>query len=248
MGSRRSGAAQPSTGAGAVDGSSVPAQSLSFTQRNVNAGRDIITNVNYVIPTEAGNSGGRIRAVTVSIEAVPIGTGLWTVKVNNGTSGPITDLDVDVYAGEERSLRVPVRCRPAKGNISLRDLTRDVLSETLSGGLDAIGQRAQSTYSGMPPGFGLRGQMSQLGQLGGYGSMMSSHLMNSPQMSQVIQHVQQQMLDQFPRVIPAGQSAGVLYVVDGDAEVRADIQFADEAGALWRRPFGESPEPVVEEE
>lgn len=186
--------------------------------------------------------------MTVSIEAVPIGTNLWAVKVNNGTSGPITDLDVDVYAVENDGLRAPDRCRPAKGNISLRELMRDALSESLSGGLDAIGQQAQSMYPGLAPGFGLGSQMSQLGQLGGYGSMMSSHLMNSPQMSQVIQHVQQQMLDQFPRVIPAGQSAGVLYVADGDAEVRADILFADEVGALWRRPFGESPEPALEEE
>ena len=50
----------PSTGAGAIDGSSAPAQSFSSTQRNVNAGRDIITNVNYAAPAEAGNSGGRI--------------------------------------------------------------------------------------------------------------------------------------------------------------------------------------------
>ncbi|WP_231742561.1 MULTISPECIES: hypothetical protein [unclassified Gordonia (in: high G+C Gram-positive bacteria)] len=162
-------------------------------------------------------------------------------------AGPITDLDVDVYAVEEDGLRAPYRCRPAKGNISLRELMRDALSESLSGGLDAIGQQAESMYSGLPPGFGFGSQRSQLGQLGGYGSMMSSHLMNSPQMSQVIQHVQQQMLDQFPRVIPAGQSSGVLYVVDGDVEVRADIQFADEVGALWRRLFGESPEPVLEE-
>ncbi|MGV0838073.1 hypothetical protein [Mycolicibacterium thermoresistibile] len=186
--------------------------------------------------------------MTVSIEAVPIGTNLWAVKVNNGTSGPITDLDVDVYAVEADGLRAPDRCRPAKGNISLRQLMHDALSESLSGGLDAIGQRAQSMHSGLPPGFGFGSQMSQLGQLGGYGSMLSGHLMNTSQMSQVIQQVQQQMLDQFPRVIPAGQSAGVLYVVDGDAEVRADIQFADEVGALWRRPFGESPGPVLEEE
>lgn len=185
--------------------------------------------------------------MTVSIEALPIGTNLWAVKVNNGTSGPITDLDVDVYTVEDRGLRAPDRCRPAKGNISMRQLVHDVLSEGLSGGLDAIGQRAQSMYSGMPPGFGFGSQMSQLGQLGSFGPMLSGQFMNSPQGSQVLQHMQQQMVDRFPQVVPAGQSAGVLYVVDGDIEVRADIQFADEVGALWRRPFGESPEPVLEE-
>lgn len=184
----------------------------------------------------------------MSIEEVPIGANLWAVKVNNGTSGPITDLDIDVYAVGDGGLREPERCRPAKGNITLRQLMHDALSESLSGGLDAIGQQAQSMHSGFPPEFGLGGQMSQLGQLGGYGSMLSGHLMNTSQMSQAIQQVQQQMLNEFPRVVPAGQSAGVLYVVDSDAEVRADIQFADEVGALWRRPFGESPEPVLEGE
>ncbi|WP_238774479.1 hypothetical protein [Prescottella equi] len=186
--------------------------------------------------------------MTVSVEALPIGTNLWAVKVNNGTSGPITDLDVDVYAVDEHAQRSSVQCRPAKGNISLRQLMSDVLSESLSGGLDAIGQRAQSMYAGLPPGLGFAGQMSQLSQLGSYGPTMTNYLMNSPQGAQAIQHIQQQMLDRFPRVVPAGQSAGVLYVVDGEVEVRADLQFADEVGALWCRPFGESPKPVLEDE
>ena len=88
---------------------------------------------------------------------------------------------------------------------------------------------------------------SQMVQMGSFGPMLSGQFMNSAQGSQVLQHMQQQMVDRFPQVVPAGLSAGVLYVVDGDAEVRADIQFADEVGALWRRPFGESPEPVLEE-
>ena len=186
--------------------------------------------------------------MTVSVEALPIGTNLWGVKVNNGTSGPITDLDVDVYTVEDDGNRTSGRCRPAKGNVSMRQLVHDVLSEGLSGGLDAIGQRAQSMYSGMPPGFDFGPQMSQLGHLGSFGPILSGQFMNSSQGSQVLQHMQRQMVDRFPQVVPAGQSAGVLFVVDGDAEVRADIQFADEVGALWRRPFGESPEPVLEEE
>lgn len=199
------------------------------------------------MPTDIGNSGGRIRAVTVSIEALPIGTNLWAVKVNNDTSGPITDLDVDGYTVEDDGDRSSDRCRPAKGNIPMRQLVHDVLSEGLSGGLDAIGQRARSMSSGMPPRFEFGPQMSQLGRLGSFGPMLSGQVMNSPQGSQVLQHRQQQMVDRFPQVVPAGQSAGVLYVVDGDAEVRADIQFADEVGAFRRRPFGESPEPVLED-
>ncbi|MGV0795849.1 hypothetical protein ABQF26_02710 [Mycolicibacterium elephantis] len=171
---------------------------------------------------------------------------LWMVTVNNGTSGPITDLDVDVYLVDETGTRVGDMCLPAKGNISLRELAREILAQGLSGGLDAIGQRAQSMYSGLPQGMGF-GPLSQLGQLGSYGPMLTDHLVNSPQMSAVLQRMQQQMIDRFPRVVSAGQSAGVLYVADV-GEVRADIQFADEVGDVWRRRFGEPPEPVLEGE
>jgi hypothetical protein len=130
--------------------------------------------------------------------------------------------------------------------MSLRELAREILTQGLSGGLDAIGQRAQSMYSGLPPGMGFGG-LAQFGQLGSYGPMMTDHLVDSPQMSAVLQRMQQQMIDRFPRVIPAGQSAGVLYITDA-GEVRADMQFADEVGDLWRRRFGEPPEPVLVED
>jgi hypothetical protein len=209
-------------------------------------GRDNITNVT-IGATETGNSGGRIRAVTVSIEAVPFGKNLWVVKVNNGTSGPITDLEVDAYTVDDSATRSSVRCLPAKGNISLRELTRDALAEGLSGGLDAIGQQAQSMYSGLPLGMGFgASQLSQFGQFGSYGGMMVDYAMNSPQASQMLRQAQRQLIDRFPRVIPAGQTAEVLYLVEGNADLWADIQFADEAGDLWRRLFGKTPEPILE--
>jgi hypothetical protein len=238
----------PSPSAGTVTGKPVlPTQSFTSAQRNVNAGRDIVTNVNYGA-REAGNSGGRVRAVTASIEAVPVGRSLWAVMVKNGTAGPIGDLEVDVYAVDDSGRRSLIRCLPAKGNVSLRELMSDAMTQALSGGLDAFGQQAQSMYPGLPAGMGFGAQMSQLAQLGSYGPMMSSHLMNSPRMAQVLQQAQQQMVDRFPVVIAAGQSAGVLYVVEGESEVRADIQFADEAGCFWRRPFGKTPEPLLDDE
>jgi hypothetical protein len=207
-------------------------------------GRDNITNVTFGT-REAGNSGGRIRAVTVSVEPVPIGKNLWAVKVNNGTSGPITDLEVDVYLVDETGSRSESRCLPAKGRFSLEDLAREVFTTTLSGGLGAIGQQARSMYSGLPHGMSFGGP--QFGQLGSYAPMMSSHIVNSPQVSAFLRNAQQQMVDRIPRVVPAGQSAGVLYIADA-GEVRVDLQFADEVGDLWRRRFGEHPEPVLQGE
>ncbi|MCV7441236.1 hypothetical protein H7K33_03265 [Mycobacterium paraense] len=186
-----------------------------------------------------------MRAVTVSAERVPIGHNLWKVTVNNGTTGPITDLEVEVYLVDESHNRSTGRCLPAKGNFSIEDLARELFAQGLSGALGAAGQHAQSIYSGLPQGMGFGGRLSQLGQLGSYGPMMANYLVGSPQFSAVLRGLQQQMVDRFPRVVPAGQPASVLYVADG-GEVRADIQFADEVGDLWRRRFGEQPEPVLE--
>lgn len=147
-----------------------------------------------------------------------------------------------MYLIDETGARSAGVCLPAKENMSVRELAREILTENLSGGLDAIGRRAQGMYAGLPQRMGFGGP--QLGQLGSYGPMMTNYLVDSPQMSAVLRNVQQQMIDRFPRVVPAGQFVSVLYVAN-PGEVRADIQFADEVGDLWRRPFGEPPEPVL---
>lgn len=121
---------------------------------------------------------------------------------------------------------------------------RELVAEGLSGALGAAGQHAQSMYSGLPLGMGFGGQMSQLGS---YAPMIANQAVGIPQVSAALRSAQQQMIDRFPRVVPAGQSAGVLHLADA-GEVRADIQFADEVGDLWRRRFGEQPEPVLVDE
>jgi hypothetical protein len=136
-------------------------------------------------------------------------------------------------------------CLPAKGRFSLEDLAREVFTQTLSGGLGAIGQQAQSMYSALPQGMGFGGP--QVGQLSSYAPIMSSHIVSSPQISAFLRNAQQQMIDRFPRVVPAGQSTGVVYIADA-GEVRADMVFADEVGNLWRRRFGENPEAVLVDE
>lgn len=182
--------------------------------------------------TEIGNSGGRIRAVTASVKAVPIGQGLWTVTVTNASSGPITDLEVDVYGVDGEGNRLEDACHPAKGKISVQELFREILSGGMSGTLDAIGSRAQS----MPA------------NLGAYGGMFTDHILTAPGLSSILRNAQQQMVDKYPQVIPRDQSSEVLYSAPRAVEVRVDLRFADDVGNLWRRRHGEQPEPVMEGE
>ena len=169
-----------------------------------------------------------------------IGQGLRTVTVTNASSGPITDLEVDVYAVDEDGNRLEDACHPAKGKIPLQELAREILSGGMSGTLDAIGSRANSMY---PPGM-----FGAPTNLGSYGGMFSDHLMSAPGLSVLLQSAQQQMVDKYPQVISRDQSAEVLYSAPGAAEVRVDLQFADDMGNLWRRRHGQQPEPVMEGE
>jgi hypothetical protein len=217
-----------------ADDPTASVQSWASTQHNVNAGRDVITHVSSG-DSRTGNSGGRIRAVTATVESVPFGTDLWTVTVDNQSSGPITDLTVKVYAVDKAGSRSTIQCLPAKGQVSLRSLFHEVFTAGLGGTLDAIGPQVTSMYPEAGTAFGNR-----FNSLGDYAPMVSAQLMNSPEMSQAIQQTQQQMLDKFPQVIGTRQATGVVYVAEGAAEVRADIQFADESGVRWQRRHGES--------
>lgn len=189
---------------------------------------------------ETGNSGGRIRAVTASTKPMPIGKGQWSVTVDNASSGPITDLVVDVYGVDAEGNRLPDACRPAKGAISLEQIFRDGLTGALGGTLDAIGNQAQSTY-----GYGMMGVPANLGT---YSGMLAGHITSAPGLSSLLQSYQQQMVDSYPSVIRRDQSAEVAYSAPGANAVRADIQFADDMGNVWRRRHGEQPEPVMEGE
>lgn len=189
--------------------------------------------------TETGNSGGRIRAVTASVKPVPFGNGLWIVAVNNASSGPITDLEVDVYAVDGGGNRLDDACHPAKGKISLEQLFKDMLTEAMGGTLGAIGTQAQSMCGGM---------MNVPANLGAYGDQFASGLSSVPGFSALMRNYQQQIVDSYPAVIARDQSAEVMYSAPGAAGVRADLVFADDVGDLWRRRHGQQAEPVLEDE
>ncbi|MBY4013478.1 hypothetical protein HQP02_15950 [Rhodococcus fascians] len=69
--------------------------------------------------------------------------------------------------------------------------------------------------------------------LGSYGGVLSGQMMNVPGFSVLLQNLLQQMVDKYPQVISRDQSVEVAY--SGAAEVRVDLQFADDMGNLWRR-------------
>lgn len=211
---------------------------------NVQAGRDFVNTVNYVGPGTGSNNGARARAVTVSIDASPIGPDVWVVTVNNAGSGPITDLEVKLYLVDETGVRTSGSCVPAKGKISVREFMRLHFGQILSGGLDAIGDQAASMYPGTPPGISARPNKADLASLGTHGQLFADSLLSSPQGGMVVAQIQAAMLDRFPSVLPAGEERQVLYVADGGVKLRADLVFSDADGRFWERPFGESPRPL----
>ncbi|MFI6313239.1 hypothetical protein ACIBEK_24325 [Nocardia fusca] len=170
------------------------------------------------------------------MEAVPIGENLWTVKVHNGTNGPITDLAVEVYVVDEHGNRATAECVPAKGRISLANMFEGLLSQALSGSLGAIAGQV-----GMMPGAGMLSP-GALQALPSYSSMMTPQLVSAaaPQLNQA----QAMMTDKFPAVLSGNEAAPVIFLVPGEGQVQADIWFDDEDGNRWFRPFGQLPRPA----
>jgi len=206
--------------------------SFTSSQQGVQVGRDNIAYFSYGA-SDSGSNSGRVRAVTASVERIPVGDGLWTVTIHNGTRGPITEVEVDVYAVDESGTRLDTPCVPAKNKLPFAQLFRQLLTPTLEGTLDSYGQGAMSIpgmASQMPPG-----------GLGSYGGMIASHITSSPQMHGLEQQVRAAMPDSFPKVLTAEQSAAVVYMFDGRGSLRADFTFADEDGNTWSRPFGDVP-------
>lgn len=214
---------------------------MTSSQSNVTAGRDNITQMNnYESPVDSGNK-GRVRAVTAWVEQTPIDDRLWTVKVHNGTRGPITDLVVDVYLVDADGNRTGGDCVPAKQRISLGDLFARLLPQFLSPGLGAIGaqqMQANPWMQGFPQG--------GMPDLSAYGGMMADQLSSLPQLRARLAQEQAGMRDTFPKVVSSQQETQVLYFAEIGDQVWVDIAFDDEDGQRWLRRYGKAPTPVVE--
>ncbi|MEU6832158.1 hypothetical protein ABZ894_26230 [Nocardia beijingensis] len=202
------------------------------SQNNLTAGGDIITHLG-VAPT--GGNGGRVRAVTVSVEKNPLIENCWNVKVSNGTPGPITGLVVDVYSVDDFGNRTTDQCVPAKERISISQVFENLAGQALEGTLGAMGSRAQM-YPGFPPG--------AAAGLGSYGRMLASALTSDPTASARLRQAQASMTDSFPEVLYEVTTAEVVFFAEGVGQVRADIAFDDEDGTRWTRRFGEPPQKV----
>jgi len=193
----------------------------------VTVGRDYVTNVNYSGVRTSGNA-GRVRAVTVSVVASPLGEDLWHVSVHNGSSGPITDLAVEVYVVDDNGNRAAEQCVPAKSQQSLPQAMEGVMRQILQGGLHPFLEQAQMMSGGMP--------------LAPYGNLAADHL-TATFMPQIRERIQACMVDSFPSVLAVGDKAEVMYAAGGTGQVQADIGFADEDGNQWVRLHGQPPKP-----
>ncbi|MEU2120822.1 hypothetical protein [Nocardia niwae] len=158
------------------------------------------------------------RAVTARVTPNPLGDQLWNVTVRNDSASPISDLSVDVYLVDVRGRRVAGQCVPAKGRQTTAELIDKAMDQMLRGGLKDLGP--------------------------GIAEPVADHLM-PPLRAEMFKHIQANMIDSFPTIIPAHDESAVVYATEGTAEVRVDIQFADAAGQRWIRTHGQPPAPAA---
>ena len=195
------------------------------------------------VPAEFSN---RIRAVISSVTAFPLDKKLWAVQVQNGSGGPITDLEVDVYPVDSAGNRTTEECVIAKEHLSIADFVEEITRQGAQGSARTLTGRMQAQQAAMEAFFGARGQMfSGLGPAGipGFAGVYEELLtqLTTPVLQGITKSL---MKDAFPTVLLAEGDATVVYHAPTAVQIHADIRFTDEYNNKWFRGHGRSPQRV----
>lgn len=143
-----------------------------------------------------------------------LGQGVWRVQVFNHSTGPITQLDVDVSAVDADGSPVD-GVRRSKDVISMDEVFSRIIGDGLAGGFSRIIGQGPARM------------------LGNTVASQAKPAFNDA----LVGHV----ADEFPSGLAPNQSAVVLYVLPSGATPMVVTEFNDETGAPWSRTNDEDP-------
>ncbi|MGW4094454.1 hypothetical protein [Nocardia sp. NPDC004750] len=188
----------------------------------------------------------RIRAVDASVTAFSLDKKLWAVKVQNGSGGPITDLEVDVYPVDSTGNRTTEECVIAKEHLSIADFVEEITRQSAQGSARTLTGRMQAQQAAMEAILGPGGRIfSGLGP-GGIQGFAGVYEKLFPQVAApLLQGITASIMrDAFPAVLLAEGDATVVYHAPTAVQIHADIRFTDEYSNKWFRGHGRSPQRV----
>lgn len=166
--------------------------------------------------------------------------------MQNGSGGPITDLEVDVYTVDSTGNRTTEECVIAKGKLSIADFVEEITRQGAQGGARTLAGQMQEQQAAMEGLFGARGRLfSGLGPAGMPGAANFFEGFITQLTGPLLQGIAKSfMTDAFPTVLLAEGDASVVYHAPTAVGIQADIRFTDEYGNKWFRGHGRSPQRV----
>ncbi|RIS61417.1 hypothetical protein [Mycobacteroides abscessus] len=146
------------------------------------------------------------------------GPGVWRVKVQNHSAGPIIGLDVRVSAVDAAGDAVPGEVRRSKSEISTSDVFSKLIGDAMSGSLRPM------MGTGMAR---MAGSVVAPSVTPGLQDVLAAHIS-----------------DEFPSGLAPTEFAVCLYILPVEAQPRVVVEFNDETGVRWARTNDEEPRKV----
>lgn len=174
------------------------------------------------------------KVVPAVYRADLFGENIWTVRINNTSSGIVSNLAVRVVAVDQDGAEVPNGCAQANNQISVGKSMERIVSEALGGALS--GAMRSNPMMGM---FGQAGMST--GQIN---SLIAQRL--GPEVSERMREgMLGQLVSEWTATLTPGQFAVMAFkTAHSSYSLRVAIEYEDEAGYRWRRTDSSQPQRV----
>ncbi|MGW9267273.1 hypothetical protein [Gordonia terrae] len=175
------------------------------------------------------------KVVPTLVRASIFGPDMWSVKVSNHSNAVITELEVTVMGLDADGDMVEDGCEQANGKIGTTEAFRRVITDAMTGSIDAALSRA-NPLAGMMGMGGIPGMGTA-----GAGAMAGRQM--SPQISQAVQEaLNGQFASEWPTTLTPAQEAVMAFsAAEGVETLSVSITFTDEAGYRWTRSDNSAP-------
>lgn len=167
------------------------------------------------VTVRSGNGAQARKVVSSVLPVTALGSGMWRVRVSNGSGAPVTAVEVAVTATVSGA---EVEVVPAKSRIDLGSVIGKMIGPTVGGMFGpSLGPEYGTLIGGQMSGMA---QQELKGQLNDY------------------------MADGFETALAAQGSAVVMYASESGAKLSVSVTFDDENGIRWTRVDNSEPVQV----
>ena len=199
---------------------------------------------------ESDRIAAQARKVVPSVNRADMfGENLWMVRVNNTSTGVVTDLSVRVAAFDSHGNKIPDGCRQANNEVKIGQGIERMITEAFRGGISGAVQSDPYQMLTRMMGVGQPG----IGRVGPDPSRMNAQQMdrfiNQRLGADFSERLREAMAgdlaaEWMKTLTPNQHTVMAFKAAQADYTLRAFIEFEDEAGYRWERDDNSQPRKI----